>query len=305
MEAGQHSVYSAESSWAAARAQRLPSFTLGADYYALSDQPAMQVNFAPLPIVAEQPFVNQDAGGVQGIITQPLYTSGRITAGIEAAQSGVHANQADLCRTVLDVKMHVAESFVIVLRNARAALGSGAGQGHQPGRPSPRRGQPVREGGRLKERLPGGQGRPADAQQQALEAANRLDIARTAYNRDVGRDLGAPVELAPLQDNGGAVDCLALTARALQQRPELTALTAQARAFQQQALAERAKNGPQVQLAGGYLYQENRYVEPNGVAGVLVGVQWNALDMGRAAIRPTRWRRRASRWSGCVAMHRR
>ena len=65
----------------------VPSLTLGADYYALSDQPAMVVNLSPLPIVAQQPFVNRDSAGFQGVVTQPLYTSGRISYGIAAAQS--------------------------------------------------------------------------------------------------------------------------------------------------------------------------------------------------------------------------
>ena len=121
----------------------------------------------------------------------------------------------------------------------------------------------------------------ADAQQQALDANNKLEMARAAYNRALGRDLAAPVHLAELQDNGARSDYEGLTALALQQRPELSTLSAQARALQQQAASERAKNGPQVQLQGGYLYQEDRYVNPNGVAGVLLGVQWNALDMGR------------------------
>ena len=79
------------------------------------------------------------------------------------------------------------------------------------------------------------------------------------------------------------MECEELTALAMQQRPELAALASQAHALQQQAASERAKKGPQVQIQGGYLYQEKRYIEPNGVAGVLLGVQWNAIDMGRAA----------------------
>ena len=78
----------------------------------------------------------------------------------------------------------------------------------------------------------------------------------------------------------------------MERRPELTALASQARALQQQAASERAKNGPQVQLQGGYLYQDNRYVDPNGVAGVLLGVQWNASTWAGPATTPTPWTRR-------------
>jgi len=72
-----------------------------------------------------------------------------------------------------------------------------------------------------------------------------------------------------------------LTALAIKQRPELTILAMQAKALQQQAASERAKKGPQVQVQGGYFFQENRSINPNGLAGVLLGVHWNLIDMGR------------------------
>ena len=281
VEAGQWNVSSAESTWAATRAQRMPSLTLGADYYALSDQPAMQVNLAPLPIVAQQPFMNRDSAGFQGIVTQPIYTSGRISSGIDAAHSSVHANQADLCRTILDVKINVAESFVAVLRATRLVEVAQAKVASLTGH---RRdvGSLFEKGLVSKNDFLSAEVALADAQQQALDANNRLEMARAAYNRALGRNLADPVQLAELQDDGARADYEGLTALALRQRPELSTFAAQARALQQQAASERAKNGPQVQVQGGYLYQEDRYVNPNGVAGVLLGVQWNPIDMGRA-----------------------
>ncbi len=281
VEAEQWNVSSAQSSWAAARAQRMPSLTLGADYYALSDQPALQVNLSPLPIVAQQPFANRDSAGFQGVVTQPLYTSGRITAGIDAAHASIQAHQADLCRMMLDVKMNVAESFVAVLcatrlvEVARAKVASLTGHRCDVG-------SLFEKGLVAKNDFLSAEVALADARQQALDADNRLEMARAAYNRALGRNLTEPVQLAELQDDGVRMDCESLTALAMRQRPELAALAAQAKALQQQAASERAKNGPQVQVQGGYLYQEDRYVNPNGVAGVLLGVQWNAVDMGRA-----------------------
>jgi outer membrane protein len=280
VEAGQWNVSSAESTWAAARAQGMPSLTLGADYYALSDQPAMQVNLAPLPIVAQQPFMNRDSAGFQGVVTQPIYTSGRVSAGIDAAHSSVHVSQADLCRTLLDVKMNVAESFVAVLRATRLVEVAQSKVASLSGHRSDV-GSLFEKGLVSKNDFLSAEVALANAQQQALDANNRLEMARASYNRALGRSLTNPVQLTELQDDGARVDYEQLTAQAIRQRPELVALAAQARALQQQAASERAKNGPQVQIQGGYLYQEDRYVNPNGVAGVLLGVQWNALDMGR------------------------
>ena len=281
VKAGEWTVSSAESSWAAARAQYMPSLKLGADYYALGDQPEVRFNLAPLPIVAQEPILNQDSAGFRCTVTQPLYTSGRLSAGVNAASASVHASQADLCRTTLDVKMNVAESFVAVLRAARLVE---VAQAKVASLGSHRRDVEgfFARGTVSKNDFLAAEVALADAQQQALDAGNRLDIARATYNRALGRSLTDPVQLAELEDDGVRTTCEELTAMAMEQRPELAALAAQAHALQQQAASERAKTGPQVQIQGGYLYQDERYIEPNGVAGVLLGVQWNAIDMGRA-----------------------
>jgi outer membrane protein len=281
IKAQQSNLASAQSTWAGACSQRLPSLTFGSDYYALSDQPAMQIDMSPLPIVGEQPFMNRDSAGFQGVITQPLYTSGRISYGIDAAHSSVHAQRADLQSTTLDVKMDVAESFVAVLRATRLVE---VARAKEISLTSHCRdvGSLFEKGVVSKNDFLAAQVALADAQQQAIGANNKLDLARAAYNRALGRRLTDSVELADLQDNGANMDCECLTAEALRQRPELAALSARARALRDQASAEQAKNGPQVQVQGGYLYQDNRYVDPNGVSGVLLTLEWNAIDMGRA-----------------------
>ena len=60
VEAGQWQVSSAQNSCEAAQAERLPSLTLGASYYALSDQPAMLASVAPLSRDLQLPFANRD-----------------------------------------------------------------------------------------------------------------------------------------------------------------------------------------------------------------------------------------------------
>jgi outer membrane protein TolC len=280
VEAGQWQVESAQSTWAAARAERMPSLTLGADYYALSDQPELLVSLPGLPIV-QQSFIDRDSGGAHALVKQPLYTSGRISSGIAAAQSQVSANRADLSRIVLDVKMNVAEYYVAVLsatkflQVAQSKVSSLTAH--------------LRDVGSLYEKglvskndLLAAEVARADAQQKALDTANKLELARAGYNRALGRVLTENVQLAELQDDGTRSDANVLAAQAMQQRPELAALAAQARALQQEAEGERGKTGPQVAVQGGYVYQQDRYLEPNGLAGVIVGVEWNLLDMGRA-----------------------
>ena len=279
VEAGQWQVAAAQSTWAAAQAERMPSLTLGADYYALSDQPELQVSLPGLPII-QQSFINRNSAGAHGMVTQPLYTSGRISSGIAAAQSQVAANRDDLNRTMLDVKMNVAEYYVAVLsatkflQVAQSKVSSLSAHLRDVG-------SLFEKGLVSKNDLLAAEVALADAQQKSLDTANKLEVARAAYNRALGRILTENVQLAELQDDGARSDANGLTAQAMQQRPELAALAAQARALQQEAAGERGKTGPQVAVQGGYLYQEDRYLEPNGLAGVMVGVEWNVLDMGR------------------------
>ena len=90
-----------------------------------------------------------------------------------------------------------------------------------------------------------------------------------------------PVSLADLRDQEAPPPLGELTQAAVSQRPELTSLSAQVRALQDQAASVRGKSGPQVAVTGGYLYQQDDYIQPNGITGVMLNVEWNAIDFGR------------------------
>lgn len=121
----------------------------------------------------------------------------------------------------------------------------------------------------------------ADAQQKAIDAHADLEVAQAAYNRALGRNLAQPVYLADLQDQETFVPVEELTQAALSQRPELTSLSAQARALQDEAASVRGKNGPQVAVTGGYFYLKDDFIRPNGYTGAMVGVEWTPFDCGR------------------------
>jgi outer membrane protein TolC len=72
-----------------------------------------------------------------------------------------------------------------------------------------------------------------------------------------------------------------LTRSALWLRPEIAEITAQATALRERAAAASSANSPQVMLRGGYLYQGDKFVEPNGVAGIALTAEWNLFDSGR------------------------
>jgi outer membrane protein len=278
-EASKWNLSSSQYNYAAARAERLPSLNLGSDYYVLSQQPAFNVNLPPLP-ATQLPFANSDSVGAYGLINQPLYTFGRITSGINAAEALIQANNADACKTIQDVKINVAEIYVLMLRAIRflevaeskvksltshnLAVADKFDKGLVP-----------------KNDLLAAQVALADARQQLLEAKNGLELTRAAYNRALGRNLTDPVQLVELSDDGSQSDVDTLTHQAMQMRSEISSLSAQAIALREQAASVEAKKAPQLGVQGGYIYQENKYIDPNGVAMLMLGVQWNAFDSGR------------------------
>jgi outer membrane protein TolC len=255
--------------------------TLGADYIALSQEPSFQL--PPSPVLPSQlSFFEQTSGGAHAFVKQPLYTSGRISSGIRAAEAGAVASQAEVRRTRLDVKMSVAEQYVAVLRTTR--LVEVAEQKVTGLAAHTEVVQAMLDAGvRAKTDLLSAQVALADARQQSFQLQNALKVAGASYNRALGRPLTEPVCLAEMQEVGDAGDVDELTQRAIHCRPEIAQLSAQARALREQAAGIRAKSRPQVAVAGGYLYQQDKYISPNGVAGALLTVEWNAFDSGRVS----------------------
>ena len=119
----------------------------------------------------------------------------------------------------------------------------------------------------------------ADAQQKAIDARADLEVVQAAYNRAWGGIWRSRYSLAEFQDQEAPLPLDELTQAALSQRPELTSLSAQARALQDEAASVRGKNGPQVAVTGGYLYQQDDYIQPNGITGAMVGVEWNPVRL--------------------------
>ena len=255
---------------------------MATEYYALSDQPSFVAQLpAPLPSL-DMPFLNSNGVAFQALVNQPLYTFGRISHGINAADESVRAYQADAGRTVLDVKINVAEIYITVLRTRRlvdvvdSRVASLDGHARDVGNFFDKGMVPRND-------LLAAQVALANARQDALQVHNTLQVANAAYNRALGRYLDVPVTLAEVQVAEFPGDLDELTQQALQSRPEIAAISAQARALREQAASLQAKRAPQVGLEGGFLYLENQFIDPNGVGVIGVGVQWTPLDSGRTS----------------------
>jgi outer membrane protein len=279
IDAGRWNVASASSQASASQAELFPSLKLASEYYALTDQPAVTARLPGLPPL-EMAFVNSSGIGFEAMINQPLYTFGRISHGIYAADEMVKASQAQLGRTILDVKMNVAEIYITVLRTQRlidvvdSKVVSLEAHAKDVANFFDRGVVPRND-------LLAAQVALANARQEALQVHNMLRVADAAYNRALGRRLDTPVSLAEVEQGNFPSDVDELTQRALQCRPELVALAAQARSLREQAASVQAKRAPQVGIQGGYASLQNDYIEPNGLGVVGVGVQWTPVDSGR------------------------
>ncbi len=275
----------------AAKAGRLPGFSLQAGYRMLENEPAAWARFGPAPM--EFPVAEKESLSWQAMATWPLYTSGRIRAGIEAAGASLAAARIRESAETQDLKLRVAEAYVAVLRARR---GVAVAESHVASLASHARDvENLHEQGMVprNDRL-AAQVALADARQAAIQARNALDLARAAYNRQLGRPLAEPVELADLEPFPVAGTLEQLTSRALERRPELRALGEQIRALERQAAVVRAENGPQLALSGGYGYQQNRYQVHEGQWQVELGLQWRLFDGGQVRHRAAATRRQAA-----------
>lgn len=267
----------------AARAQRWPTIDVAGSYSQMDDSPAFDFAFTGLPITAPELFDDDRLVTGTAAISIPLFTSGRISSSIAAAEARQRGAGAQVQSATGDLKLAVASDYVNLLRTRKAL---------DVARSNVQTLESVaRDTGSLFERelvprneLLAAQVALADARQNQLRAANAADVALATYNRRLGAPMDRPAELsetiAAAADVPGNLE--ALTDQALARRTELATLDAQADALGQMARTERARVLPQVALSGGYQYRANQFLDDEdfGMAGI--GVQWALFDGGQS-----------------------
>jgi len=272
----------------AARAARWPSLAVGGSVTQLQDAPALSISTASGRFVSPPIFGDNRLGVASAQVALPLYTSGRISAVVEAARAGSRIAGDEQARTAEDLRLAVAEAYIEVLRTrealsvAQSAVASL--QAHAVDAQRRYHAQDVALTDVLAARVA-----LANAQQRRLRAANAVQLATAAYNRYLGQDLDRVPQLdaniadatADLEDTSLA----SLMARALRTRPELSAIAQSADAYQQQARAEGSRLGPQLALNLGYYHVDNTILDRQDFGYVGVGVQWTLFDGGQARAR--------------------
>ena len=268
---------------AAARAQRWPTLAVGGSYTRLDEAPAFDFSFTGLPVNPPPIFSNNDFVMGSAMVTVPLFTSGRISSTIAAAQARSLGAGAQAVGAASDLKLAVADAYVGVLR-ARKALAVAESNGASLAALASDVGNMFERELVPKNDLLAVQVALADAQQTRLRAANALQIALAGYNRHLGEPMERPVELSESlpEPKDLPVEIDALIDQALQQRTELAALDEQAQAYGAMAKAERSRVLPQLALTGGYNYLENQFLDDQEFLSAGVGVQWALFDGGQS-----------------------
>ena len=260
----------------AEKSARIPSLTLESGYTILNEAPAAIVSGSP---VKSFQMGEDKSLSYKATINLPVFTSGRISDGISAANSRVNASKQDEAKTVLDIKMSVAEAYVTVLRNRHLVEVTESNVTSLSAHTKDVSNF-YEQGMITKNDLLSSEVALADARQRSMQALNALSIAFASYNRFLSRPLDQNVVIDDLSAEPVKLDLAELTSRALSKRPELQSLSEQSKSLQYQAAALRSTSWPQLAISGGYSYTQNKYVAYEDVWSATVGLKWDIFDGG-------------------------
>ena len=256
---------------AAAKGQRLPTVNIGGGYLWLNNEPGAYLY--------DREFSTADDRSLsyKAMISLPVYTHFQISSAIDAATANLKAGEFTEAAARQKVKLKIAEAYIaILLRKQQTDVALSHEQSltahtadvknlHDVGM------VPVND-------LLAAQVALANAKQMLLQAQNRLDIARSAYNRLLNRPLDYEVDISPIPLHYPDADLATLSEMAVKKRPELMALEQQVGALQSQAKSAKAESGPKVMLKSGYDFHENSHQVHEGAWEAMVMASWDIFD---------------------------
>ncbi len=321
LQAAQTGTAAAQRGLAAARAERVPTLTTLNAYTWLNNTPTFKSSLpipgSPAPLNVSLPFLNREFFFSSTLMNVPLYTGGRIVAGIDAGAAQAGAARAEEFTAALDLKLDVTQAYLNVLRSEKLLLLARTSvtslQAHERDVSNL-----SREGVAKRTDLLSSQVSLARARQRVIQASNECQVARAAYNRLLGRPLITPTQLEEMalrtdDDLGGhdarsSPDSLpealpdaaspsdrdptqgpvqeaeieGLTTAALSNRSELVSLSHQAQAYAAQARAAESIKKPQVGIIGGFTHIADTHLTNQDFWSGTIGASWLLCDGGRA-----------------------
>lgn len=267
----------------AARAERWPRLTIDGSYQRFDDAPAFSFPVGGSTFVSPDLVSGDDFLMGRARVEVPLYTGGRVTAGIDSATQA--ARGAGLAKESYqqDLRLRVATAYVDVLRARRAVRAAEAAVASLTAHVNDVAVMVEREAVARNDLL-AARVTLADAEQARLRAENRHAMALAGYNRLLGEPMDRAPELVELPPDTGALPAMPvdeLVERARAGRRELAGLEARSLALAGQARSESASRWPQVGLMADYQHLENQVLDDEDFALLGVGFSWTLFDAGR------------------------
>jgi outer membrane protein len=234
--------------------------------------------------------------------TLPLYTGGRLLRNIDAAGARLGAQRSEEFRTVLDLKLTVAEAYIAVLRTQKnlEVARSNVEQLASFARDVRNR---RKQGLAIRNEELAAQVSLANARLTEIQAVTSLQSAWATYNRYLCRPLTEEAHLDELtvlpsandwknlaeQSASDDIDLPVpndenevheLTERAFRGRPELAGLAEQARGLRAQAESTRSGVRPQAGFIMSFAYIGNNNQIPQGIGAATFYLDWTITDGG-------------------------
>jgi len=285
----------------ALQAARLPTITASGSLARLSQSPALAFDTGAGVFRSPPLFADDEMHMGQVELQMPLFTAGRLGAGIAAARAGETAANAMHASAAADLRLAVARAYVEVLRAERALRVAVATVDSLQAHRHDVAALVERDLAPLSDRLAADVSL-AQAEQSRLAATHALALARAAYNREVGEPQDRDIALEPqLPETGVAAErpLAELLQMALQSRPEIDALAARNAQLSAAATAESRRRLPQVVLMGGWQHLGSQLLDRQDYTQLGIGVQWQLFDAGA-----TRERTAALRFAATAAARR-
>ena len=278
LQASRMNVESSKQTLSAAKAARYPALSLESGYTLLNNAPAAVLD-EPMAAIDRIPTGEDKSLSYKTTMTLPLFTSGRLSKGIDKAISTLNSVIQDEVKTLLDLKLNVAEAYISVLRAQRLV---GVAETNVSSLVSYATDVKnfYEQGMVTKNDMLAAEVSLADARQRLTQASNALNIAGASYNRLLGRPLDQQLNIDDFSTEPVRPDFENLKSKALEKRPELISLSEQARALQYQASGIRSSTLPQLLLSGGYSFTQNKYQVYEDVWSATLGLRWDIFDGG-------------------------
>jgi outer membrane protein TolC len=246
----------------------LPALRFNAAYTRLSDVPSqgftMPANvfgpgFPPAPVnVVLSPTI-LDNYTLRATVQQPLWTGGKLSGAIDAANENAVASQFDLKKDRADVILNITAAYwnLYRAREAKKFVDSNVAQvnAHLTDARNLQRQGMITTNDLMKVQV-----QLSDAQVRAIDADNMVRMALYGLNNTLGLPLQTEITVAsePLRQDRTWAQVDSLVARAMDRRPEVAAMQARVRASEAGVTSARGGWWPQIALVGNY-----NYLNPN------------------------------------------